>query len=74
MLTTLQFDTDNNGLLNNEDRLIAAIGSDGVRSESVTISAGNLTHLIAGSTSGLIEANTIKGNSLNPRRSWRQIQ
>ncbi|WP_430230666.1 pilus assembly protein [Nitrosomonas communis] len=74
MLTTLQFDTDNNGMLNNEDRLIAAIGSDGVRSESVTISAGNLTHLIAGSTSGLIEANTIKGSSLNPRRSWRQIQ
>lgn len=74
MLTAPQFDTDDNGILNNQDRLIAAIGSNGVRSESVAISAGNLIHLIAGSTTGLIETNTIKGSSLNPRHSWKQIQ
>ncbi len=73
-LASAQFDTDQNGILNNQDRLIAATGSDGVRSESVAISAGNLTHLIAGSTTGLIETNTIKGSSLNPRHSWKQIQ
>ncbi len=74
MLAAPQFDTDDNGILNNQDRLIAAMGSDGVRSESIAISAGNLTHLIAGSTTGLIEAITVKGNSLNPRHSWKQIQ
>jgi type IV pilus assembly protein PilY1 len=74
MLTAPQFDTDDNGVLNNQDRLIAAMGSDGVRSESVAISAGNLIHLIAGSTTGLIETITVKGNPLNPRHSWKQIQ
>lgn len=74
MLTAPQFDTDDNGTLNNQDRLIAAIGSDGVRSESVAISAGSLIHLIAGSTTGLIETITVKGSSLNPRHSWKQIQ
>lgn len=74
MLTAPQFDTDDNGMINNEDRLIAAIGSDGIRSESVAISAGSLIHLIAGSTTGLIESITIKGSPFNPRHSWRQIQ
>ena len=74
MLTAPQFDTDDNGVINNQDRLIAAIGSDGVRSESIAISAGSLMHLIAGSTTGLIEAVTIKGNPRNPRHSWKQIQ
>ncbi|SDY52582.1 pilus assembly protein [Nitrosomonas sp. Nm58] len=74
MLAAPQFDTDDSGMLNNQDRLIAAMGSDGVRSESVAISAGNLIHLIAGSTTGLIETITVKGNPLNPRHSWKQIQ
>ncbi|MCW5597850.1 MAG: pilus assembly protein PilY [Nitrosomonas sp.] len=74
MLTAPQFDTDSNGMINTDDRLIAAISSDGIRSESVAISAGSLIHLIAGSTTGLIEAITIKGNPNSPRHSWRQIQ
>lgn len=74
MLTAPQFDTDDNAMINNDDRLTAAIGSDGIRSESVAISAGSLIHLIAGTTTGSIEAFTIKGSSLNPRHSWKQIQ
>ena len=74
MLTAPQFDTDSNGMINTDDRLIAAISSDGIRSESVAISAGSLIHLIAGSTTGLIEAITVKGNPHNPRHSWRQLQ
>ncbi len=74
MLTAPHFDTDKNGLLNSSDQIIAGVGSDGVRSESVAISAGNLLHLIAGTTTGSVETITVSGNPLTPRRSWRQIQ
>ena len=74
MLTAPHFDTDKNGLLNSSDQIIAGVGSDGIRSESVAISAGNLLHLIAGTTTGSVETITVSGNPLTPRRSWRQIQ
>ena len=74
MLTAPHFDTDKNGLLNSSDQIIAGVGSDGVRSESVAISAGNLLHLIAGTTTGSVQTITVSGNPLTPRRSWRQIQ
>lgn len=69
-----QFDTNHDGKLDNGDRIIAAVGSDGIRSESVAISAGSLTHLIAATTTGAVENVTIRNGAQPPRRSWKQIQ
>lgn len=69
-----QFDTNHDGKLDNGDRIIAAVGSDGIRSESVAISAGSLTHLIAATTTGAVENVTIRNGAKPPRRSWKQIQ
>ena len=74
MLTAPQFDTNADGKLNSSDRVIAAVGSDGIRSESVAISAGSLIHLIASTTTGTVENVTISNDALSPRRSWKQIQ
>lgn len=52
MISPPQFDTNGDGKLDGSDRIIAAVGSDGIRSESVAISAGSLTHLIAATTTG----------------------
>lgn len=74
MMTPAQFDTNNDGKLDSGDRVIAAVGSDGIRSESVAISAGSLTHLIAATTTGAVEKVTIRNGAQPPRRSWKQIQ
>ncbi len=69
-----QFDTNDDGKLNSQDRIIAAVSSDGVRSESVAVSAGSLIHLIAATTTGAVENVTISNNAPPPRRSWKQIR
>lgn len=74
MMPKPQFDTNGDGKLNNNDRVIAAVGSDGIRSESVAISAGSLTHLIAATTTGAVEKVTISNGAPPPRRSWKQLQ
>lgn len=74
MMLKPQFDTNGDGKLNNNDRVIAAVGSDGIRSESVAISAGSLTHLIAATTTGAVEKVTISNGAPPPRRSWKQLQ
>lgn len=74
MMSTPQFDVNGDGKLDSGDRVIAGVSSDGIRSESVAISAGSLTHLIAATTTGAIEKVTIRNNAPPPRRSWRQIQ
>ncbi|SFU28149.1 type IV pilus assembly protein PilY1 [Nitrosomonas eutropha] len=74
MMSPPQFDTNNDGKLDSGDRVIAAVGSDGIRSESVAISAGSLTHLIAATTTGAVEKVTISNGAPPPRRSWKQIQ
>jgi len=74
MISTPQFDTNHDGKLDSNDRIIAAVGSDGIRSESVAISAGSVTHLIAATTTGAVENVTIKNGEGPPRRSWKQIQ
>lgn len=74
MPATPQFDTNDDGKLNSQDRIIAAVSSDGVRSESVAVSAGSLIHLIAATTTGAVENVTISNNAPPPRRSWKQIR
>ncbi len=74
MMPKPQFDTNGDGKLNSTDRVIAAVGSDGIRSESVAISAGSLTHLIAATTTGAVEKVTISNGAPPPRRSWKQLQ
>ncbi len=74
MMSKPQFDTNGDGKLNSTDRVIAAVGSDGIRSESVAISAGSLTHLIAATTTGAVEKVTISNGAPPPRRSWKQLQ
>ncbi len=74
MMLKPQFDTNGDGMLNSNDRVIAAVGSDGIRSESVAISAGSVTHLIAATTTGAVEKVTINNGAPPPRRSWKQIQ
>ncbi|ABI60066.1 putative type 4 fimbrial biogenesis protein PilY1 [Nitrosomonas eutropha C91] len=74
MISPPQFDTNGDGKLDGSDRIIAAVGSDGIRSESVAISAGSLTHLIAATTTGAVEKVTISNGAPPPRRSWKQIQ
>lgn len=74
MLAAPQFDTNDDGKLNSNDRVIAAVGSDGIRSESVAISAGSLIHLLAATTTGAVENVTIRNNAPPPRRSWKQLQ
>jgi len=73
MMSKPQFDTNYDGKLDSGDRVIAGVSSDGIRSESVAISAGSLTHLIAATTTGAVEKVTIS-NSAPPRRSWKQLQ
>lgn len=74
MKSGAEFDTNGDGKVNSQDRVIAGINSDGIRSESVAISAGSLIHLIASTTTGAVENITIKNNAPPPRRSWKQIQ
>ncbi|MEY3123418.1 MAG: hypothetical protein RI993_2243, partial [Pseudomonadota bacterium] len=74
MMTGAEFDTNGDGKINSQDRIIAGINSDGIRSESVAISAGSLIHLIAATTTGAVENITIKNDAPPPRRSWKQIQ
>lgn len=74
MMSKPQFDTNGDGKLDDNDRVIAAVGSDGIRSESVAISAGSLTHLIAATTTGAVEKVTISNGAPPPRRSWKQLQ
>jgi type IV pilus assembly protein PilY1 len=69
-----QFDTNYDGKINNEDRKIAGVSSDGIRSDSVAISDNSLTHLVAGTTTGAIENVAIRNVIPPPRRSWRQLQ
>ena len=69
-----QFDTNHDGKLDNGDRVIAGVSSDGIRSDSVAINDDSLTHLIAGTTTGAIEDVTIRNMTPPPRRSWKQIQ
>lgn len=74
MMLKPQFDTNGDGKLNSNDSPIAAVGSDGIRSESVAISAGSVTHLIAATTTGAVENVTISNAASAARRSWKQIQ
>ncbi len=74
MMSGAEFDTNDDGKVNSQDRVIAGISSDGIRSESVAISAGGLIHLIASTTTGAVEDTTMKNNAPPPRRSWKQIQ
>jgi len=74
MMSAPQFDVNHDGKLDSGDRVIAGVSSDGIRSESVAISAGSLTHLIAATTTGAVENVTIRNNAPPPRRSWKQIQ
>jgi len=74
MMSSPQFDVNHDGKLNSGDRVIAGVSSDGIRSESVAISAGSLTHLIAATTTGAVENVTISNGAKPPRRSWKQIQ
>lgn len=74
MMSAPQFDINHDGKLDSGDRVIAGVSSDGIRSESVAISAGSLTHLIAATTTGAVENVTIRNNAPPPRRSWKQIQ
>lgn len=74
MRSGAEFDTNDDGKVNNQDRVIAGINSDGIRSESVIISAGSLIHLVASTTTGAVENITIKNDAPSPRRSWKQIQ
>ena len=74
MMSPPQFDTNHDGKLDSGDRVIAGVSSDGIRSESVAISAGSLTHLIAATTTGAVEKVTISNGAPPPRRSWKQLQ
>lgn len=74
MMSKPQFDTNHDGKLDSGDRVIAGVSSDGIRSESVAISAGSLTHLIAATTTGAVEKVTISNGAPPPRRSWKQLQ
>lgn len=74
MMSSPQFDVNHDGKLDSGDRVIAGVSSDGIRSESVAISAGSLTHLIAATTTGAVENVTISNGAPPPRRSWKQIQ
>ncbi len=74
MIQKPQFDTNGDGKLNSNDGIIAAVGSEGIRSESVAISAGSVTHLIAATTTGNVEKVTISNAASAARRSWKQIQ
>lgn len=74
MLLSPQFDINDDGEVNDDDRVIAGVGSDGIRSDSVAISKDSLIHLVASTTTGAVEKVTIRNIAPPPRRSWKQIQ